>query len=66
MPGGQWRLESGGGGALVSEAGMVGRLVPVVALSDGAKTIRVDLAALFGQGVRIVLDWYPLEERVYE
>lgn len=44
-------------------------VLPVVALSDGAKKIRADLSALFGeigQGVRIVLDWYHLEKRVYE
>ncbi len=43
-----------------------GAVLPVVALTDGAKTIRADLSALFGQGVRIVLDWYHLEKRVYE
>ena len=43
-----------------------GAVLPVVALSDGAASIRADLAALFGQGVRIVLDWYHLEKRVYE
>jgi hypothetical protein len=43
-----------------------GAILPVVALTDGAKTIRADLSALFGQGVRIVLDWYHLEKRVYE
>ncbi|HZG45748.1 MAG TPA: hypothetical protein VEZ41_05710 [Allosphingosinicella sp.] len=43
-----------------------GAVLPVVALTDGAKTIRADLAALFGQGVRVVLDWYHLEKRVYQ
>lgn len=43
-----------------------GALLPVVALTDGAKTIRADLTALFGEGVRIVLDWYHLQKRVYE
>ena len=43
-----------------------GAVLPVVALTDGAKTIRADLSALFGQGVRVVLDWYHLEKRVYQ
>jgi hypothetical protein len=40
--------------------------LPVVALTDGAKTIRQDLAQLFGSCVRIILDWYHLAKRVYE
>ena len=41
-------------------------LAPVVALTDGAKNIRADLSALFGVGVRVVLDWYHLKTRVYQ
>lgn len=40
--------------------------LPVVALSDGARSIRIDLIALFGEGVPIILDWYHLEKRVYQ
>jgi hypothetical protein len=40
--------------------------LPVVALTDGARKIRLDLSTLFGEGVRIVLDWYHLEKRVYQ
>jgi hypothetical protein len=43
-----------------------GATLSVVALTDGAKVIRADLSALFGEGVRIVLDWYHLEKRVYQ
>ena len=43
-----------------------GALLPVIALTDGAKTIRADLSDLFGEGVRIVLDWYHLQKRVYQ
>ncbi len=43
-----------------------GATLKVVALTDGAKTIRTDLCALFGEGVRIILDWYHLEKRVYQ
>lgn len=42
-----------------------GATLQVVAITDGAKCIRVDLAAIFGQGVRVILDWYHLDKRVY-
>lgn len=32
--------------------------VPLVAISDGAQTIRTDWQALSGDRVRILLDWY--------
>jgi hypothetical protein len=38
----------------------------MVALTDGARKIRQDLTAIFGAGVRVVLDWYHLAKRVYE
>ncbi len=38
----------------------------MVALTDGARSIRLDLTALFGEGVTIILDWYHLQKRVYE
>ena len=40
--------------------------LPVVAITDGARNIRLDLAALFGECVTIVLDWYHLAKRVRE
>jgi hypothetical protein len=40
--------------------------LPVVALTDGARAIRQDLATLFGSCVRVILDWYHLAKRVYE
>lgn len=42
-----------------------GEALSVLALSDGAKSIRQDLADLFGSEVRIILDWYHLSKRVY-
>ncbi len=42
-----------------------GQALSVVAITDEAKTIRADLSALFGEGVRIILDWYHLAKRVY-
>jgi hypothetical protein len=43
-----------------------GATLPVIALTDGAKAIRADLYALFGDGVQVVLDWYHLAKRVYQ
>jgi hypothetical protein len=43
-----------------------GQRLCVVALTDGARTIRSDLADLFGSGVRVILDWYHLAKRVYQ
>ena len=40
--------------------------LPVVALTDGARKIRLDLLCLFGEGVTIILDWYHLQKRVYQ
>lgn len=37
-----------------------GQTLCVVALTDGAKTIRADLSTLFGEGVQVILDWYHL------
>jgi hypothetical protein len=38
----------------------------VVAITDGARKIRSDLFTLFGDGVRVILDWYHLAKRVTE
>lgn len=43
-----------------------GATLAVVAITDGAKKIRADLSALFGSGVRVILDWYHLAKRVRE
>ena len=43
-----------------------GQRLSVVAITDGARCIRDDLSALFGEGVRVVLDWYHLAKRVYQ
>jgi hypothetical protein len=43
-----------------------GACLLVVAITDGARCIREDLQALFGAGVRILLDWYHLSKRVYQ
>src|SRR5437016_7931140 len=45
-----------------------GRSAPlqVVAITDGARTIRRQLAELFGQPVPLILDWYHLDKKVGE
>jgi hypothetical protein len=43
-----------------------GKKLQVVALTDGAKTIRADLAAIFGVCVFVILDWYHLQKKVYQ
>jgi DNA-binding Xre family transcriptional regulator len=40
--------------------------LPVVAITDGAKSIRCDLETIFGRAVPLILDWYHLEKKVWE
>jgi hypothetical protein len=40
--------------------------LPVVAITDGARTIRRQLAELCGQPVPVILDWYHLDKKVGE
>jgi len=40
--------------------------LPVVAITEGAKAIRVQLRTIFGHEVPVILDWYPLEQKVWE
>jgi hypothetical protein len=40
--------------------------LPVIAITDGARTIRRQLAELFGQPVPVILDWYHLDKKVGE
>jgi hypothetical protein len=61
---GHWSLVEAARAFLRREWG--GSVLSVVALTDGAKTIRADLSALFGTGVRVILDWYHLSKRVYQ
>jgi hypothetical protein len=43
-----------------------GQTLSVIAISDGARSIRQDLSDIFGRGVRVLLDWYHLSKRVYQ
>ena len=38
--------------------------IPLVAITDGARSIRIVLQAIFGIGVCIILDWYHLQLKV--
>jgi hypothetical protein len=38
--------------------------LPLVVLSDGAKTIRHRLEGMFGLGVCVILDWYHLSHKI--
>src|SRR5262249_27914410 len=40
--------------------------LPVVAITDGARTIHRQLAELFDQPVPVILDWYHLDKKVGE
>lgn len=42
------------------------RALPIVAITDGAKSIRNCLQLIFGTTITIILDWYHLEKKVYE
>jgi hypothetical protein len=40
--------------------------LPIVAITDGARSIRTMLQELFGSSVRVILDWYHLAKRTYQ
>ncbi len=40
--------------------------LPIVAITDGARSIRLMLEELFGPSVRVILDWYHLSKKVYQ
>ncbi len=40
--------------------------LPVVAITDGARSIRSMLEGIFGPSVRVILDWYHLAKRTYQ
>ena len=42
----------------------VDKPIPLVAITDGARSIRLVLQAIFGIGVCIILDWYHLQLKV--
>lgn len=40
--------------------------LPIVAITDGAKSIRNTLLAIFGFAITVILDWYHLHKKVSE
>ncbi len=40
--------------------------LPIVAITDGARSIRTMLEEGFGTSVRVILDWYHLAKRTYQ
>ena len=40
--------------------------LPVVAILDGATTLKNELNAIFGDNTTCILDWYHLEKKVYQ
>jgi hypothetical protein len=40
--------------------------LPLVVISDGARTIRHRLEVMFGSGVCVILDWYHLSHKIRE
>jgi len=40
--------------------------LPIVAITDGARSIRLMLEDLFGSSVRVLLDWHHLAKKVYQ
>lgn len=40
-------------------------MIPLVAITDGASVIRERLHRMFGQSVKIILDWYHLEKKIW-
>jgi hypothetical protein len=74
---GSFRCLSGGLGAQVSlsevaraylkrEWGEHPKPLPIVAITDGARSIRRMLEEIFGVSVGVILDWYHLAKRVYQ
>ena len=51
---------------IVAHYGVYSAALPVVAISDGARTIRCQLERIFGQAVPLILDWYHLEKKVWD
>jgi uncharacterized protein UPF0236 len=52
---------------LKREWGEHARALPVVAITDGARSIRSMLEEIFGtSSVRVILDWYHLAKRAYQ
>jgi len=52
--------------AVAKEYGGHAARLPVVAISDGARSLKNETKKLFGKEVRHILDWYHLEAKIYQ
>jgi hypothetical protein len=53
-------------GALISEYGEREEALNLVAITDGARTIRLFFERVFGLVIVLILDWYHLDKKVWE
>lgn len=51
---------------VLREYGNRASALPIVALSDGARQLKKESKEVFGESVTHILDWYHLEEKVYQ
>jgi hypothetical protein len=51
---------------VLREYGTKASVLPIVAISDGARSIKKENKEVFGEDVTHILDWYHLEEKVYQ
>ncbi len=51
---------------VMREYGKESSQLPVVAISDGARSIKKETKEVFGKDVTHILDWYHLESKVYQ
>lgn len=52
--------------AVISEYGERTNALNLIAITDGARTIRLFLERVFGGVIVLILDWYHLEKKVWE
>ena len=51
---------------IIREYGQKASQLPVVALTDGARSLKTEVKKVFGEEVSHILDWYHLEAKVYQ
>lgn len=57
-------LEEGVRAKIIQEYGDTEDVLPIVAITDGAKAIRARLGTIFGMAITLILDWYHLGKKV--
>ena len=67
MPAAEWKKRDISGRRILAEyAAEEVRELPIVAISDGARSIKCGVKRLFAEQVSHLLDWYHLEAKVYQ